>query len=60
MPEASSLELFLADLWEQADMMRDNFSDPKSVAILDELQQRLVALALVAQVAALTKDQSIR
>jgi hypothetical protein len=43
-----SLFAFLSDLWEQADMISDNFaSDPLAAAIIEELQTRIAGLAVL-------------
>ena len=49
LPERHKVLLaFLGDLWEQADLAGADFcGDPLSVAILEELQARIAALAVL-------------
>lgn len=60
LPPGSSdpLFAFLADIWEQADLMRQSATDPVSKAVLEELQGRITGLALVAQTAASSKAKT--
>ena len=43
---------FLADLWEQVEIMRGTTNDPVADEILVELQRRIEGLAVLSQVAA--------
>ena len=53
-----SMLAFLSDLWEQADLMRGQCDDdPVIMGILDELQERLMAMGLLVQVAGSLKPR---